>query len=123
MPWPPKVGEPLPRAAEAWCTRSKLVDWVLGEEGHLGEWRRVFRVETDDAELVWESIAERVLGAPITEVRGKGVAVSYGVLIEPVINSRVALVLSAWHYEDSGAAPRLVTAYPKPYTRRNGDHG
>lgn len=96
---------------------------MLGEEGHLGEWRRVFRVETDDAELVWESIAERVLGAPITEVRGKGVAVSYGVLIEPVINSRVALVLSAWHYEDSGAAPRLVTAYPKPYTRRNGDHG
>lgn len=96
---------------------------MLSEEGHLGEWRRVFRVETDDAELVWESIAEAVLRAPIAEVRGKGIAASYGVLIEPSINCRVALVLSAWHYEDVSAAPRLVTAYPKPYTRRNGDYG
>jgi hypothetical protein len=96
---------------------------VLGEEGHLSEWRRVFHVETADAELVWKAIAEAVLEARITEVRGKGGVVSYGVLIEPVINGRVALVLSAWHYEDADAAPRLVTAYPKLYTRRNGNYG
>lgn len=123
MPWPPKVGDPLPRAEEAWCTRSKLIDWILGERGHADEWRQVFRVDAEDAAIVWESISGAVLKTPIKEERGKGIAVSYGVLAKLAINGRIALVLSAWHYEDARAAPRLVTAYPKLYTRRNGNYG
>lgn len=123
MPWPPRIGEPLPRAEDAWCTQTKLIDWILGEKGHAAEWKRVFRVEVEDAELIWESIAEAVLEARITGVRGQGAAISYSVLIELRINDRVAPVLTAWNYRDAEAAPRLVTAYPKPYTRRNGDYG
>jgi hypothetical protein len=123
VPWPPKVGEPLPRAAEAWCEQAKLRDWILGEKGHGSEWRRVFRIQAEDSDLVWESIAEAVLRSPIREVRGEGIAVTYSVLIELTINDRIATVLSAWHYKDESAAPRLVTAYPKLYTRRNGNYG
>lgn len=61
--------------------------------------------------------------APITEIHGIGIAVSYGVLINVTINRRSAPVLTAWHYADKTAAPRLVTTYPKLYTRRNGNYG
>lgn len=123
MPWPPRIGSALPRATDAWCTQAKLIDWILGEDGHASQWERVFHVGAQDAGLVWESIANAVLIAPITELRGDGIAASYGVLIDLAIKDRLAPVLTAWHYKDAGAAPRLVTAYPKAYTRRNGDYG
>jgi hypothetical protein len=121
--WPPRIGDVLPRAEDAWCTQAKLVDWILAEHGHANQWRRVFHVEAEDADQVWELIAEAVLTAPITALRGDGTRTSYGVLINVTVNDRFAPVLTAWHYEHEGAAPRLVTAYPKPYTRRNGDYG
>jgi len=121
--WPPRIGEPLPGAEDAWCTQTKLIDWVLGVKGHADEWRRVFQVEVEDAELVWGSIAKAVRSARITGVRGQGSATSYSVLVELRINDRAAPVLTAWHYQDAKAPPRLVTAYPKPYTRRNGNNG
>ena len=102
---------------------NKLTDWVLGDEGHANEWMRVFRVGAEDAELVWEVIAKAVLSASVTELRGEGIAATYGVLVELSLNGRTAPVLTAWHYEKASAPPRLVTAYPKPYTRRNGDYG
>ncbi|HYP55569.1 MAG TPA: hypothetical protein VEQ41_04615 [Solirubrobacterales bacterium] len=122
MAWPPKIGEPLPRADEVWYERRKL-EWILGADGHGPEWKRVFRIGIEDANRVWDRIAQAVPMAPITEIHGKEVAVSYGVLIDIAIDGRFAPVLTAWHYADEAAAPRLVTAYPKPYTRRNGDYG
>jgi len=62
------------------------------------EWKRIFRVTVEDLDLVWESIELRA-------------------------NERVAFVVTAWHYADADAAPRLVTAYPKPYNRGNGSYG
>ncbi len=123
MDWPPKVGEPLPRAAEAWRHRVKLEDWVLAEQGHGREWSRVFRVGLADADLVWHAISAAVLTAPITEVRGEGGGeVGCGVLVDLAIEARIAPVLTAWHYAHEAAAPRLVTAYPKPYNRGHGSH-
>lgn len=122
MPWPPRVGEPLPRAKDAWYERVEL-EWILGAEGHGTEWGRVFHVSAEDAQRIWDRVAQAVLAAPVTGSRGEGITASYGVLIDVTINGRLAPVLTAWHYADEGAAPRLVTAYPKPYTRRNGDYG
>jgi hypothetical protein len=34
MGWPPKAGELLPRAAEAWCEPSKWDGWILASRGH-----------------------------------------------------------------------------------------
>jgi hypothetical protein len=120
--WPPRIGTPLPRASSVWHEKVKL-EWILGEDGHGPEWRRVFHIKEEDADRVWNCIAQAVPLAPVTESHGEGIATSHGVLIDVTINGRSAPVLTAWHYADEGAAPRLVTAYPKPYTRRNGDYG
>ncbi len=58
----------------------------------------------------------------IVAVRGRGANVSYGVLVNLVIDGRHAPVLTAWHYKDANSAPRLVTAYPKLYTRKGGEN-
>lgn len=99
------------------------MEWILGADGHGPEWRRVFHVEVEDADRVWDRIAQVVPMTPVTEFRGEGIFASYGVLVDVTINGRSAPALTAWHYAHQDAAPRLVTAYPKPYTRRNGDHG
>lgn len=44
MSWPPTVGEPLPRAEDAWREQIKLEGWILAERGHGAEWQRVFHV-------------------------------------------------------------------------------
>jgi hypothetical protein len=120
--WPPRAGDPLPRARDAWCDRVKLEDWVLAARGHGREWNRVFHVDIEDADLVWGAIAESVPAATITELRGEGDDAGYGVQLELAINGRIAPVLTAWHYAHEAASPRLVTAYPKPYNRGHGSH-
>ena len=72
MGWPPKVGEALPRAAEAWCIEVKWTDWVLAEHGHGPEWSRVFRLDSEDWERVWEAIAEAGNRVPNPYNRGNG---------------------------------------------------
>ena len=98
----------------------KLDGWVLAPEGHGREWERVFRVSTEDIDLVWHSISEAVLRAPVVEVRRGSDGVGCGVLVDLALNARTAPVLTAWHYRHRDAAPRLVTAYPKPYNRGHG---
>jgi hypothetical protein len=122
MGWPPKVGELLPRAGDAWCVRGKWVDWILVEHGHASEWRRVFHVDPDEWALAWESIAAAVVGAPIDTIRDSAPdGITCGALVELEINERTAAVRTSWHYADEVAAPRLVTAYPKPYNRGHGN--
>lgn len=123
MSWPPRIGDPLPRAEDAWCTQNKLTDWVLSKDGHGSEWKRVFRVTVDDLDLVWESLALGVLTAPVTAIRQPDAGISCEILFELEINARVAFVVTAWHYADADSTPRLVTAYPKPYNRGNGSYG
>lgn len=121
MDWPPQVGKVMPRAAEAWCIDEKWARWILSERGHGPEWRRVFQVGPDEWRRVWDAVAAAVRTAPVTEVRVGPGGVGCGVLVELSIGERAATVLSAWHYADEGAAPRLVTAYPRPYNRGHGD--
>jgi hypothetical protein len=115
MGWPPRAGESLPKAAEARCEQVKLVDWVLATRGHGAEWERVFLVNRDDWERVWEAIAATAPGAQIKTIRDRGAdGVVCGVEVEVTIGKRTALVTVSWHYEDAEAAPRLATAYPTP---------
>lgn len=112
MGWPPKIGEALPRAAEAWHEQIKLDDWILAERGHGSGWSRVFHLSPDDSKRLWEAIAAASLGAPIATVRDRGKdGIVCGVEVELTIDGRTAAVTISWHYEDEEAAPRLVTAY------------
>jgi hypothetical protein len=108
----PKIGNRLPRAAEAYTTPQKWSDWILAPHGHGREWARIFRVSPTDVEMIWQVLAEGILDATISSVREVKVGVSCEVQVDLTINSRTARVRSAWHYVDPDAAPRLVTAFP-----------
>jgi hypothetical protein len=108
----PIIGEPLPRAAEAYAEPEKLA-WILAEHGHGQEWERVFRIRGADAQRLWDAIARAVLVAPIYRIIERTPnGVVCGVETELAISVRVAKVRTSWHYESVGDAPRLVTAYP-----------
>jgi hypothetical protein len=113
MPWPPQVGEPLPRAPDAYAEPTKLA-WILSAEGHGREWARVLHIGEHDTRRFWNGILQCALDAPICKVndrRPHGV----GCAIETVltVGARTAKARIAWHYKNAGDAPRLVTAYPR----------
>lgn len=123
MSWPPQVGDPLPRAADAWCVQEKWLAWILAEDGHGPEWAKVLQVEPDEWELAWQALKGAVLEAAIRTVRSlDGGGVTCSVRVELTIGERTAPVVSAWHYPEPGAAPRLVTAYPTAYNRVYGSN-
>src|ERR1700679_1786365 len=82
----PKIGDPLPRAAEAWFEPSKWSEWIFAGRGHGPQWTRVLHVDLGDVDLVWEVIARRVLTAPVSRVRDLG---AYGLNCE--VNVRVGV--------------------------------
>jgi hypothetical protein len=110
----PSIGEPLPRAANAYAEPEKWRDWIFAEHGHGPEWAKVFRVDLTDTERVWAAITEALLDAPIHKIVDHGQdGVVCGLDMELTVASRRARVRTSWHYEHAGAAPRLVTAYPR----------
>lgn len=123
MRWPPQVGDPLPRAADAWCVQEKWLAWILAEDGHGPEWAKALQVEPDEWELAWKALKRAVREAAIRTVRSLDAGdVTCGVRVDLTIGERTAPVVSAWHYEEPGAAPRLVTAYPTAYNRVYGSN-
>lgn len=123
MGWPPRVGEALPRSADAWCVREKWLAWILASDGHGPEWAKVLQVEAGEWELAWHALKEAVRDAPIETVRSLDAGgVSCGVTVELTVGERTAPVISAWHYAEPDAAPRLVTAYPTAYNRTYGSN-
>lgn len=123
MGWPPRVGEALPRAADAWCVQEKWLGWILTGDGHGPEWAKVLHVESDEWELAWQALREAVIKAVIDTVRSLDAGgITCGVATDLTIGKRAASVVSAWHYAEPGAAPRLVTAYPTAYNRVYGSN-
>jgi hypothetical protein len=95
----------------------------LADHGHGPEWARVLQVETDEWELAWQTLKEAVCEVEIETVRSLDTGgVTCGVTAELTIGKRTAPVVSAWHYAEPSAAPRLVTAYPTTYNRVYGSN-
>lgn len=112
MPFP-TVGQPMPRAADAYSTADKWRGWILAARGHGEDWARVFDIGPDDGEQLWAAIAPAVLDAPVSVVRDRAPhGVVCAVEVTLTVNDRTASVATAWHYAEEDAAPRLVTAYP-----------
>jgi hypothetical protein len=109
----PIIGQPLPRVADAYTTPKKWSEWILADRGHGRGWAKIFRVDLDDAEFVWQTIVDGVLDAPVYKILDRGRdGIMCGVELALTIGSRTARVRTSWHYERPDAAPRLVTAYP-----------
>jgi hypothetical protein len=109
-PWPPRVGEPLPRAADGYAEPGKLT-WIVSEEGHGREWTRVLHIGPDDTLRLWNAIARAAIGAPSFRVAERH-GVTCGANIELQIGPRQTKATTSWHYQQANDAPRLVTAYP-----------
>jgi hypothetical protein len=123
MGWPPQIGEALPRAADAWCVEEKWLAWILADDGHGLEWAKVLQVDAVKWELAWQALKGAVREAAIKTVRLPDAGgVTCGVRVELTISKRTAPVVSAWHYAEPGAAPRLVTAYPTAYNQAYGSN-
>jgi hypothetical protein len=114
MPFP-VIAQPLPRAGDAYTTLDKWHGWILAKSGHAEEWQDVFRVGRPDIGRVWAAIAVAVQDGLVSSVRDRSPhGVVCGVDVVLTINDRTSQVATAWHYADAEAAPRLVTAYPRP---------
>ena len=114
MGWPPKVGEVLPRAKDAWCEPPKWDGWILADHGHGPEWAKVLHVTVEDVDAVWEAIAAAVLVDPVSRVIDQGKhGLNCRVDMQLRIGGRSARIRTAWHYAGAESAPRLVSAYPR----------
>jgi hypothetical protein len=115
MNWPPQPGDQLPRADACWYEPIKFEGWILAPRGHGREWQQVFGVGLEDRERVWRALTSAADSAVIVEVRDRGSdGLVCGIRERVTVGTRSANVTMSWHYEDSGAAPRLATAYPSP---------
>jgi hypothetical protein len=111
-PWPPKAGELLPRAAEAYTVPEKLA-WIFSDEGHGQEWAHVLHIGESDAQRFWDAIARVILDAPIHRVNDREPhGIVCGVETSIAVGKRTAKAQTVWHYKYARDAPRLVTVYP-----------
>ena len=121
MSWPPNVGDPLPRAAEAYGITEKLVSYSLNLDHRDGGpkakgFGQILGITLADVDHLAETLRREVLDAVITSVRGNA---PFGFVCEvrvPVTglrdrSDRTILIKTAWHLEDADDRPRLVTAY------------
>ncbi len=104
--WPPRVGEPLPRAAHARYEEPKWSEWILSARGHGREWEAIFHVRAADANVLWDAIAKAVVEAPVYGVRvSPGGGMLSEVRFELVLQGRNALAITVWHLARDGAVP------------------
>lgn len=115
------MGEALPKGRDAWYEQPKWTEWILSRRGHGPEWKAILRVRNEDADALWDAIAAAVVEAPVYGVRvSQGGGVLCEVRLQVSVHDRTTMAVTVWHLAHEGAAPRLVTAYPRPYTDRDG---
>jgi hypothetical protein len=113
-----KVGDPLPRADEAYIDREKLVHYALDSHSERGRHKaHVFRtalgIERDDADYLMKAILDALPAQPVTAVRDPrhaGESFTWEVLV-PIRGlhakaGRCLNVVTAWELQER---PRLVT--------------
>jgi hypothetical protein len=124
MGWPPRVGELLPRAEEAFGVREKLVTYSLSRRHRSGGvkakgFERILGITIENVEYLEREILDGILITPIALVRETGpfgitCAVDCRIRGLGTFHSRVIPVRTAWIFSRPEAAPRLTSAYPKP---------
>jgi hypothetical protein len=122
-PWPPAVGELIPRAGEAFGVRVKLETYSLDVNHKKGGpkargFERILGITLEDINYLEGAIYTGVLVVPVSEVRDNAPWGIKCVVLIPVRgrgekSGRLVDVITSWEIRDTGAAPRLVTAFPR----------
>ena len=121
-PWPPQVGQLLPRAADAFGVHVKLQTYSLDVNHKKGGpkargFERILGITLENIDYLEGAIYTGVLVVPVSEVRDNAPWGIKGVVLIPVRgrgekSGRLVHVITSWEIRTPGAAPRLVTAYP-----------
>jgi uncharacterized protein DUF6883 len=124
MDWPPKIGVPLPRAAEALGVREKLVGYSLDIAHEQGGpkargFERILGITIKEIDHLEAEIRTGILTAPVEAVRDRppyGIHCEVRVAIRGLGDKRERIVgaTTGWELAFPGAAPRLTTAYLRP---------
>lgn len=124
MGWPPRVGELLPRAEEAFGVREKLRFYSLNL-GHVdgGPKARGFAlilgITIDSIDYVETEIHRGIRRAPIKTIRDNS-PFGFSCVVEFPLQglasraSRIVNLRTTWLLAGRGAPPRLTSAYLKP---------
>jgi hypothetical protein len=120
-PWPPRVGELLPRAAEAFGVRYKLATYSLDIAHKRGGPKArgfdlILGITIDTIEYLETQILAHILDTPVREVHENAPWGIKCVVIVPVRglgekSGRVVDVTTVWQFDEPGVPPRLVNAY------------
>jgi hypothetical protein len=122
MWWPPRLGEPLPRAAEAVGVHHKLETYSLVlDHGRGGDKAHVFEQALGITHREVDHLAAEIMRGlqtqPVTRVEmtpwGLGCRVRMPVRGVGIHDGRVIPVTTGWELRYVGDRPRLVTAYIK----------
>jgi hypothetical protein len=123
MVWPPKVGDPLPRAAEAFGARRKLATYSLDTTHRIGGpkargFERILGITIDNIGYLEGAIQTGILITAVSVVRDTppwGINCTVMVPVRGLgeKSGRIANVRTAWLLAGAGAPPRLVTAFPR----------
>jgi len=124
----PRIGEPLPRAGEAYIDPEKLVAYALDDQHRAGKhkatvFRQALGIERDDSEYLRDSILAALSERPVTGVRKPdhaGESSTWEVLV-PIQGlgnraKRRLLIITAWQMVDG--RPQLVTVRVAPRNRQ-----
>jgi hypothetical protein len=123
MAWPPKIGDPLPRAAEATGVRRKLSAYCLDPSHESGGskargFELILGITIDDLGYLEGAILTGAVTVEICAVRDNapyGVNCAIGVPVRGRggKEGRLAEVRTVWEVADGDAVPRLVSAFPR----------
>lgn len=124
MPWPPRVGAPLPGAADAIGIRKKLIDYSLNPTHERGGakargFQQILGITFEDADYLEAEIRAGILIKPVTGIR-PAIPTGFNCLVKVPIrgisakSNRLVTVRTAWLLSEPGAFPRMTTAFLKP---------
>ena len=121
MTWPPRVGDPLPRAEDAYNIREKLASYVLNLDHSVGGPKArllglLLDIQPSDVDYLHTAIAVGAMLHPIVAVRlnppwGVNVNVLVPVRGLRARSDRTANIRTAWALRHAEDCPRLVTAF------------
>lgn len=124
MPWPPRVGEPLPRAANAVGIHKKLTDYSLNPTHERGGpkargFQQILGITLKDASYLESEIRAGILVEPVSGIR-PAIPTGFSCLVEVPVrglgakDNRLIVVRTAWLLSDPKSLPRMTTAFLKP---------
>lgn len=124
MDWPPQIGEPLPRAEDAFGVRRKLADYALDTSHPKGRLKaqgfsRILGITIDEIDYLEAEIHIGILTAPILAVRENRRRRMNCVVESPLRGigdqkERMVKLRTIWEIAAFGDRPRLVSALLKP---------